>query len=71
MSTEVLNKDYEHLTEEENDDCELEPIYDKGGNPTPTTLRAIYEDQNGLVERVTLQEFYKELDEIFGPVNTI
>ena len=49
-------------------DLEPEPLFDIYGNPTPETLRACYELENGLGEEMTLEEFFAELDEICSPV---
>lgn len=46
------------------DDGEPEPLFDEYGNPTPETLQAFYEIENGLTEKMTLDEFLAELDEI-------
>ena len=46
------------------DDGEIEPLFDKDGNPTPETLRACRELELGLGEEMTLDEFFSELDEI-------
>ena len=37
-------------------DGEPEPLFDKYGNPTPETLEAIYEVENGLTEEVSFEE---------------
>ena len=66
MNATAIKKDYR--VDYENDDGEPEPLFDAFGNPTPETLRAIYEIENGLTERVTLDEFFAELDEICNPV---
>ena len=47
---------------------ELEPLFDKDGNPTPETLRACRELELGLGEEMTLDEFFSELDEICRPI---
>jgi len=56
-------QDYK-LADDDFDDGEPEPLFDKYGNPTPETLEAIYEIENGLTEKMTLEEFLAELDEI-------
>ena len=38
------------------DDLEPEPLFDIYGNPTPETLRACYELENGLGEEVSLDD---------------
>ena len=50
------------------DDGEPEPLFDEYGNPTPETLRACRELELGLGEKMTLDEFLAELDEICNPV---
>ena len=39
-------------------------IWDEFGNPTEATIYAKYEIEHGLAERMTLDEFFDELDEI-------
>ncbi|MBR2208400.1 MAG: hypothetical protein IJ859_06280 [Synergistaceae bacterium] len=38
------------------DDGEPEPLFDEYGNPTPETLQAFYEIENGLTEKVSFEE---------------
>jgi len=57
--TQNYKLDYDYL-----DDCEPEPLFDEYGNPTPETLESFYEIENGLTEKMTLEEFLSELDEI-------
>lgn len=40
---------------------ELEPIYDKFGNPTESTIRAMYESRNGIYEIMTVEEAIAEI----------
>ena len=39
-------------------------IWDEFGNPTEATIRAKYETEHGLAERMTLDEFFAELDDL-------
>ncbi len=48
-------QDYK-LADDDFDDSEPEPLFDKYGNPTPETLEAIYEIENGLTEEVSFEE---------------
>lgn len=48
-------QDYK-LADDDFDDGEPEPLFDKYGNPTPETLEAIYEIENGLTEEVSFEE---------------
>ena len=51
--TKNFSEDYKiHYTEDE----EPEPLFDIYGNPTPETLQAFYEVENGLTEEVSLDE---------------
>ncbi|MBR0317376.1 MAG: hypothetical protein IJQ99_10975, partial [Synergistaceae bacterium] len=75
MSNATLTKSkYENEIKTENDyyeDDKPAPIFDRYGNPTPETLQAFYEIENGLTEEMTLEEFNAQLDEIFGTVETV
>ena len=59
--------DYKLDDENYFDDGEPEPLFDEYGNPTPETLRACRELELGLGEKMTLDEFLAELDEICNP----
>ena len=52
----VDNYDYDPNWDEEVGDDYSEPIYDRFGNPTESTIRAFYESEHGLCEEVTLEE---------------
>lgn len=53
-----LDPDYD------DEDGESEPIYDRFGNPTESTIRALYESRHGIYsEPMTLDEFNGLLDE--------
>ena len=43
---------------------ELAPVWDRFGNPTEATIRAMYEDRHDIGERMTYEEFNSWLDEI-------
>lgn len=43
---------------------ELEPVWDKYGNPTEATIRAMYEDRHDIGERMTYEEFDSWLDDM-------
>ena len=62
--TAILEKGNNFAQDYELDDGKPEPLFDKYGNPTPETLEAIYEVENGLTEEVTLEELLAEFDEI-------
>ena len=55
----IDNYDY---TEEDEDDNGA--IWDKFGNPSESTIRAKYEVEHGLTDKMTLEEFFAELDEL-------
>ena len=45
---------------------ELEPVYDRFGNPTEATIRALYEDRHDIGgEPMTLDELFAEWDRIY------
>ena len=46
------------------DDGEPDVLFDADGNPTPALLQAFYEDEHGMVDVMTLDEFKAELNEI-------
>lgn len=46
------------------DDGEPEPLFDEYGNPMPETLEAFYEIENGLTEKMTLDEFLAWTNEV-------
>ena len=58
------NYDEDLLTEDE--EYKPEQLFDEFGNPTPALLEAFYEDEHGMVDIMTVDEFKAELDEIFG-----
>ncbi len=44
---------------------ELDPVYDRFGNPTESLIRALYEDRHDIgSEPMTLDEFFAELNEL-------
>lgn len=44
---------------------ELEPVWDKFGNPTEATIRALYEDRHDIGDTMTWEEFCDELQELY------
>ena len=44
---------------------ELEPVYDRFGNPTEATIRALYEDRHDIGETLSWEEFCDELQELY------
>ena len=50
---------------------EIAPIFDKNGNPTAETLESFQEDEDGLIEFMTLEDFKAELDEIRRSIKSI
>ena len=54
----IDNYDYDPNWDDDIDDdnCDIEPLYDKYGNPTESMIRAFYETEHGLCEEVTLEE---------------
>ena len=44
--------------DDDDDDCEIEPLYDKYGNPSESMIRSFYESRHGLGEVVTLEELF-------------
>ena len=46
------------------DDGEPDVLFDAYGNPTPALLEAFYEDEHGIFDVMTLDEFKAELNEI-------
>ena len=54
----IENYDYDPNWDEDidDDDYEIEPVYDKFGNPTESMIRSFYESRHGLGEVVTLEE---------------
>ena len=50
---------------------EIVPIFDKYGNPTAETLESFQEDEDGLIEFMTLEDFKAELDEIRRSIKSI
>ena len=63
----IENYDYDskYLDPDYDDDGESEPIYDRFGNPTESTIRALYESRHNIVsEPMTLDELFAEWDEI-------
>ena len=59
----IDNYDYDpkYLDPDYEDDEELEPIYDRFGNPTESSIRALYEIRHGIYEEVTLEEAIDEI----------
>ena len=62
----IENYDYDpKYLDPDYDDGESEPIYDRFGNPTESTIRALYESRHNIVsEPMTLDELFAEWDEI-------
>ena len=68
MSNATLTKSkYENEIKTENnhyEDDKPAPIFDRYGNPTPETLQAFYEIENGLTEETTLEELQAWIDSL-------
>ena len=56
-----LIDNYEYTPDYEDDGG---AIWDKFGNPTEATIRSKYEVEHGLADRMTLNEFFAELEEL-------
>ena len=53
----IDNYDYDPNVYDEDDySTELDPVYDAYGNPTESTIRAMYESRHGIGEETTLDE---------------
>lgn len=50
-----LDPDYD------DEDGELEPVWDKYGNPTESTIRAMYESRHGIYDEMTAEEAIAEI----------
>ena len=44
---------------------ELEPVYDRFGNPSEALIRALYEERHDIGETLTWEEFCDELQELY------
>ena len=51
-----LDPDYD-----DDDSDEVEPIWDRFGNPTESTIRAMYESRHGICEELTVEEAIAEI----------
>ena len=63
----VENYDYSPYWNEDPDNDEgdvLDPIYDKYGNPTESTIRTMYESLNGIGEETTLDDMLAWIDSL-------
>lgn len=56
----IENYDYDPNWDDgiDDDDYEIEPLYDKYGNPSESMIRSLYEDRHDLSEVVTLEELF-------------
>ena len=56
----IENYDYDPNWDDgiDDDDYEIEPLYDKYGNPSESMIRSFYEDRHNLGEVVTLEELF-------------
>lgn len=65
----VENYDYDprYLDPDYDDGKELEPIYDRFGNPTESTIRAMYEKRHDIgSEPMTLDELFADFDRMLA-----
>lgn len=61
----IDNYDYDPSVYDDDDDStELDPVYDKYGNPTESTIRAIYEGEHGITTPTTLEELLAWVDSL-------
>ncbi|MBQ7219496.1 MAG: hypothetical protein IJS28_00795 [Synergistaceae bacterium] len=61
----IENYDYDPSVYDDDDDStELDPVYDIYGNPTESTIRALYEGRNGIGEETTLDELLAWVDSL-------
>lgn len=63
----VENYDYTPYWDDDPDNdegTELDPVYDKYGNPTESLIRAMYETENGLTTPTTLDELLAWVDSL-------
>ena len=65
----IDNFDYEAWLADYDEEGEPEPVWDRFGNPTRDTIAAKYEAEHGIGERMTLEEFFAELDELRAEVD--
>ena len=53
----IENYDYDpYIYDDEDESDELDPIYDIYGNPTESTIRAMYEGEHGISTSTTVDE---------------
>ncbi len=63
----VENYDYTPYWDEDPDNdegTELDPVYDRYGNPTESTIRAMYESLHGIGEETTLDDMLAWIDSL-------
>ncbi|MBQ9388723.1 MAG: hypothetical protein IJU07_00925 [Synergistaceae bacterium] len=60
----IENYDYDPSVYDDDDSTELDPIYDVYGNPTESTIRAIYEGEHGITTSTTLDELLDWIDKL-------
>ena len=61
----IENYDYNSSVYDEDDDSTaLDPVYDIYGNPTESTIRALYESRHGIGEETTLNELLAWVDSL-------
>ena len=60
----IENYDYDPSVYDYDDGYELDPVYDKYGNPTESTIRAMYESRHNIGEETTLDEFLAWADSL-------
>lgn len=49
----------------ENEDYEPGPVWDRFGNPTRDTFAARYESIHDIGDKMTLEEFFKEMRQLY------
>ncbi len=59
----IRNYDYDPHWDECDDD-DTEPVHDKFGNLTESTVRALYESRHGIGEETTLDELFSWIDSL-------
>ncbi|MBQ3655053.1 MAG: hypothetical protein II954_11665 [Synergistaceae bacterium] len=60
----IENYDYDPSVYDDDDSTELDPVYDKYGNPTESTIRALYESRHNIGSETTLDELLAWADSL-------
>ena len=62
----IENYDYDprYLDPDYDDGKDLEPIYDRFGNPTESTVRALYESRHNIGETISVEELFDWVDSL-------